>query len=245
MKVGEIYETNTSGKLKIVSYNGCMNVGVEFIDTGFRCITNVSQINAGRVKDKFNRCVFGVGYFGDGKYNTKNSKAIYNAWHGMIRRCYCDKFLAKNKTYIGCSVSEEFLNFQVFAQWCNQNGFEKGLCVDKDILNPGNKTYSPDTCCIVPGFVNTILTDSHASRGDLPKGVNYHIQHEKYAARINKNGKSVHIGYFSDPVEASKAYVRERKAYLKKKAVEWFNDGVIGKKVMDGLILHAEKESPC
>ena len=36
-------------------------------------------------------------------------------WTGMLKRCYCPKYLSKYPTYSGCQASENFKNFQYFA----------------------------------------------------------------------------------------------------------------------------------
>lgn len=48
------------------------------------------------------------------------------------------------------------------------------------------------------------------------KGVSWHIQHKKWAAKIKHNGKTIHIGYFDDPAKAHEKYCA--------KAVELFGE---------------------
>ena len=50
----------------------------------------------------------------------------------------------KNKTYIGCTVCEEWHNYQNFAQWHEEHYYEvpnEIMCLDKDILIKGNKEH--------------------------------------------------------------------------------------------------------
>ena len=35
---------------------------------------------------------------------------------------------------------------------------ENRWAVDKDIIVKGNKIYSPDTCCLVPNYINIVFT---------------------------------------------------------------------------------------
>lgn len=74
----------------------------------------------------------------------------------MLRRCYDKEFQLKNKSYQGCTVCEEWHNFQNFAEWFYQNYFD-GACLDKDLLCCGNKTYSPDKCCLITRSLNSFL----------------------------------------------------------------------------------------
>lgn len=70
---------------------------------------------------------------------------IYDAWKHMISRC-CDE---SNKSYIdyggrGISVCNAWLNsFHAFVEWALQNGWERGLTLDRINVN-GN--YSPNNC---------------------------------------------------------------------------------------------------
>jgi hypothetical protein len=78
--------------------------------------------------------------------NGKMTKE-YDLWHAMLKRCYSKPYLEKQPTYIGCSVSDTFLYYHLFYNWCQtQVGFGKeGYQLDKDLLIKGNKLYSEDT----------------------------------------------------------------------------------------------------
>ena len=43
------------------------------------------------------------------------------------------------------------------------------------------------------------------------KGVRFHKQHKRYQARITKNKKQIHLGYFSTPETAHAAYCEAAK----------------------------------
>ena len=71
-----------------------------------------------------NGLVCGIGISDNGKYEKwKNKKDTreYAMWQKMIARCYYDKSLAKEPTYLECTVSSEFLSFQTFAEFYTQN----------------------------------------------------------------------------------------------------------------------------
>ena len=157
------------------------------------------------------RLVQGVG-INDANYvvrPTINGKTIlcffYQTWGNMLKRCYSSKFQNECKTYIGCTVDKRWHKFTEFRNWMElQNWHDNDL--DKDILFPGNKIYSPETCIFIPHSLNSLLTDSAASRGKYPQGVTWNKQAKKYVAQININGKAVHIGYFKNIEDAEKAY---------------------------------------
>ena len=78
---------------------------------------------------------------------TVDGKKIYhrafNVWNSILQRCYYPPIQAKYPSYIGCSVSPEWLLFSGFLKWWKAN-FHEGWEIDKDLLFPRNKIYSPD-----------------------------------------------------------------------------------------------------
>lgn len=47
------------------------------------------------------------------------------------------------------------------------------LHVDKDILHPGNKVYSPENCILLPQRINELFFVSSRGTSNLPQGTNY------------------------------------------------------------------------
>lgn len=138
----------------------------------------------------------------------------YGAWRNMIKRCYSGDFQKKYPTYIGCSVSDNFLEYSYFHEWCsNQIGYDKkGFHLDKDILVKNNRIYSEDTCVFVPNSLNQFLVSRVNFRGDNPIGVVFNKNKGLYHARVNNGfGKLKHIGYFQTKEGAFNAYAREKK----------------------------------
>lgn len=83
------------------------------------------------------------------KYSHRNIK-IYACWKSMLSRCY-DKNKKDYKNYggRGVTVCDEWrYNYQPFLTWCLDNGWQKGLQLDKDKKGDG-LLYSPDTCMFV------------------------------------------------------------------------------------------------
>lgn len=80
---------------------------------------------------------------------------VYRTWHGMITRCYSDRFQNLHPTYKGCTVCDRWLTLSNFAEDIkkipNYDLWVKGInsFLDKDIRVPGNKVYSPITCMFV------------------------------------------------------------------------------------------------
>jgi len=178
--------------------------------------------------------VFGVGITGKTKASDNGVKLkSYVHWKNMLSRCYGGD--DSNRAYKGCSVSDEWLVYENFKSWHNQN-YVDGYHLDKDILCAGNKTYSSDTCAYVPKEINKLILRSDSSRGELPQGVQYHKRSGMFYSHISKNSKTFHIGSYKCKDSAFLAYVKEKESYVKNVANKYFNNGLISKPVLNGLI---------
>ncbi len=135
----------------------------------------------------------------------------YAAWTRMLERCYSEKFLESNPSYIGVSACSEWLSATEFKKWMEQQDWE-GKCLDKDIIAPGNKLYSPETCAFVLQATNSFVIACDARRGEYPIGVCLLKRTGKYKAYCKNpfTEKQESLGYFSTPEEAHEAW-RKRK----------------------------------
>lgn len=148
--IGSIFESNNCGQFEIVNYVSSKEVLVRFLKTGYTITTQASHIRRGKVKDLLHPTVFGKGYIGIGNYKRGEGAAIHTTasryWKGMLERCYSDKYQEKKPTYIGCTVCDDWLNFQNFAEWFYRTFPGEDYQLDKDIKVKHNKLYSPWTC---------------------------------------------------------------------------------------------------
>lgn len=84
-------------------------------------------------------------------YTNKNNKhyPIYVQWRSMKRRC-----VLNNTKYC-----KEWEYPEEFIRWSVENGWSKGLHLDKDIIcereNIHPKLYSPETCIYITGSENS------------------------------------------------------------------------------------------
>lgn len=132
---------------------------------------------------------------------------FYQAWSGMIARCYSATSLSAWPTYIGCSVSQEWKSFSKFREWMITQDW-KGNELDKDLLNPGNKIYCQNNCLFVSKRVNSFLIDSAASRGEWPIGVSWNARNGNFYARCRNPfiEKQELLGAFNCPEQAHAAW---------------------------------------
>lgn len=229
-RTGEKRLNNFGSEMVIVDYRGCMDVDVYFpeYDWVYKSVT-YQKFKDGGVKCPYERSVYGVGYFGNGEYkaweNGKNTR-IYNTWYDMLKRCYDKEYHKKQPTYKNCTVCDEWLNFQNFARWYEENYYEiegEVMCLDKDILFKGNKIYSPETCVIVPQAINKLFTKRQNDRGDSTIGTS--PVDGKYMVRCHminpKTGKSKrkYLGIYDTQEKAFKIY-----KYYKEKNIKMVAD---------------------
>lgn len=184
------------------------------------------------------KLIYGKGFNSKDKHKARISGTdtpAYKTWHGMIVRCYSAKYHEKHPTYIGCSVTDEWLDYQNFADWFYDNPYSnREYQLDKDLLILANKIYSPDRCVFVPQQLNSLLNDHGVARGQYPQGVCFIKLRNKFRAQIGINGKPEFLGYFDCPQEAHQAYKKAKEAYVKEKALEWQDR--IGSDVFDALM---------
>ena len=161
-----------------------------------------------------------------GKWALKKEyRIIYFAWRQIAQRTTDPETQAKFPTYKDTWVCEEWKYFSNFLNWCLANGYRKGLCLDKDIVDIGNKCYSPDACVFVSKAVNNLLIYKKSKKSDLPTGVRYqefngegYKRKKPYQVLFSINGKEEHIGRYATSEEAGLAYGREKSNHIIHKA---------------------------
>ena len=165
------------------------------------------------IKEKaFIPSVYKKGYIGFGKHTCRSNNKLnkkYKVWYDMIMRCYSKKYQNKRPSYLGCTVDSKWLNYQVFADWF-ENNYIEGYALDKDILVKGNKIYSAETCCFVPHSINSLLVNCVNKNGKLPIGVTITAS-KGYRAQLNIKGNQIYLGVFNTIEEAFNVYVKAKK----------------------------------
>lgn len=174
---------------------------------------------------KTKRLILGIGV-NDADYQVSRNEIVdgkrkdvwrcpyYQAWKDMLCRCYSRRCHGIQPTYSRCRVDPEWHRFSSFRAWMERQEWE-GMQLDKDILVPGNKTYSPELCVFVSRNLNSFLTGRGSARGEYPIGVCWHKGIGKFQAVCSNpfSGKNEYIGLFTDAEPAHEAW-RKRKHEL-------------------------------
>ena len=228
--LGKEFQTNNHGKCVVVDYNGAKDVTVMFYEPRCSVKCQTSQLKDGTISNPLYPSVYGVGFMGVGKYSYKDKRAV-NLWRRMLNRVFNSIYHDSRPSYKDVTVCEEWLNFQNFAEWCYSQKFfnakdDKGkpYQLDKDILYKGNKIYSPETCCFVPQYINTVLNSCGKARGEYPIGVAYFKKVDKFISGFFIKGTRKHLGYYNTVEEAFQAYKEAKEDYLSLIAESYKND---------------------
>jgi hypothetical protein len=223
-KTGEIHITNEGYIVKIIQYFNALNCTIQFEDETILKNLYYCNVKNGNVKNPYHKSICNIGFIGVGKYSYKTHLKVHGIWQSMLQRCYDKKAQEKRPTYKGCSVDERWHNFQNFVKWFGENWksyMNTNWHLDKDILVKGNKVYSPETCAFVPQEINKLFIKKQNKRGEYPTGV-YKIGN-RFGAQISSKNKKIHLGYFSTPEEAFKAYKDYKEEQIKEIAQKYKN----------------------
>lgn len=114
------------------------------------------------------------------------------------------------------------------------------LCLDKDILVLGNKIYSPDTCVMIPNYVNCLLTDTRKSRGSYPLGVSLKkkkkpTNRDRYQSYCHELDKIVYLGYHDSPMEAHRAWQNQKIVSIEKTVEQYQRELSCDTRVINAL----------
>lgn len=205
--------------MRIVEYTNSDNLIVEFQDEHkFRKKSTYSNFKNGGIKNPYDKTIFGIACLGDGKHgswkNARNSRDTYLNWVAMLQRCYVD-MNGKYPAYYGiCTVCNEWLNYQNFAEWYESHYYyipNERIHVDKDIKFKDNKMYGSNTCILVPQKINEIF---HRSRpktidSDLPETI------KRYAKGYQVSFRGESLGVYPTIKECLEKYNTKKIDYIK------------------------------
>lgn len=233
---------NKQGDLmKIVEYNTYNNIIVEFQDEyKAKVKTKYDHFCNGTILNPYHPSLYNVGKMGVNF--EKNHKLEYKIWSSMMCRCFNEKYYSICKTYKDVICCKDWEIFENFYRWINeQENFSTlkesniRFALDKDIIIKGNKVYSPDTCCLVPHYINNLFIKSEKTRGDYPIGING-TNSGYYATCSNGHGKLVKLGKADNVYDAFKLYKDYKESLIKSIARENYKMGYINKKCYESML---------
>lgn len=143
----------------------------------------------------------------------KSNHPLYNVWSGFMNRCL------NNRDYDyhsyggrGIKICDEWAkDFKVFYDWALENGWEKGLYIDREDVDKG---YSPENIRFVGSEINSrnqrIMQSNNTSGYTgvyLDKSAG---RKKRWISLLHSNGKTHYLGRYDTPVKA--ALIRDAKA---------------------------------
>lgn len=221
----EIHSTLNYGDIRIIERRSSTDITVEFLNTGNRITASMSAIKRGVVRDPMARSVYGVGFIGD-RYATKGHKDAYKRWGSMLGRCYLKSHQSyQGYGFKGVLVDPIWHDFRNYRDWLLERMSELANAgvrfeVDKDLK--GGMLYSPDTCTLLPDYINSaiIVLTEKATNNPYP-GVFFNKHNNKYSARISRRSfseilgrRSSSIGNYTSDAVAFLAYIKEKEAIV-------------------------------
>lgn len=135
---------------------------------------------------------------------------LYTVYKGIKGRCYNENHSAfSGYGGRGIKMCDDWkMSFVAFREWCIENGWSKGLQIDR---KNGDLGYSPENCRIVTPAQNVYNTSGLKSGTSKYKGVSFKTKSGKWVAQIRKGDTNRHIGYFATEEEAALAYNEKAK----------------------------------
>lgn len=234
--LGEENRNNRGTSMKIIEYTNTSNLVIEFQDKHKHRVKSYYQnFKSGNVCNPYDKTICGVGYIGVGRHKTGTSKKknkSYAVWEDMLYRCYNERLREAHLAYADCTVCEDWHNYQVFADWYEENFYTINngrMHLDKDILVKDNRIYSPKTCMFVPQRINMIFMKKNRKvDSDLQNGIRRCIG----GFRSEYNTK--YLGTYKTLEEAMYYYNIEKQIHINEVAEEYRD--VIPQKLYNALI---------
>lgn len=159
---------------------------------------------------------------GNGKRKIVWSCPYYGRWSSMLGRCYSKRLHKDRPSYSDCAVVPEWLSFMSFRAWMMEQEWE-GKHLDKDLLVPHNKLYSPETCIFITQKVNGFITGQDRQPNELPIGVGITKEGKFRATARERSGtkRTKRLLIVSDcPVECHSVWLADKVRRAKLLAAE-------------------------
>jgi len=227
MKPGQFYQTK-DGLVEVLECVSKEEILIEFVEYKSTKIVHSGNLRKGNVRNRNKPSVYGVGIIGDGQYNpyyNHTSTPAYVAWNGMLCRTQKPKTTNEIRNYSDVTIEFEWFYFQKFAEWYYKQTNKFGNVdfkweLDKDFKIPGNRTYGPNVCYVLPKAINSLLIDCYHSRGKYPLGV--HRQGSYFRTATSQDGKKKLIGTYPTVADAQRAYWSEKFRVIQETTIRYW-----------------------
>lgn len=154
---GDILLNNQGVELKVLRIfkKKGLKAEVQFTKTKFIKTVMLHHLRDGKARDPYAPTKFGVCCLG---IPPKYAYEDYKRWENLIQRVFDNKTYP---TYKDVTICDRWLCFQYFLEDLKNmpNYGKPNMHLDKDLLNSGNKHYSPENCQLI--HIN--LNSSHGS----------------------------------------------------------------------------------
>lgn len=128
---------------------------------------------------------------------------LYHVWGGMNSRCNDSNNKAyKNYGGRGVTVCDRWRDFKNFYTDVLPT-YSSGLEIDRIDVNGD---YCPENCRWVTPQQNNMNRGANLRSTSVFKGVSWNLNAKKWTAKIKKDGKGKHLGYYTDEGDAARAY---------------------------------------
>ena len=232
MRQGCTFKSLSGDVAFVKEYRKAREVVIQFED-GTETTVISCNLRNGEFRNRNKPSIYGVGVIGYGKSGYLKGNVHtkeYKVWYSMIDRCYSPRQSTENPSYIGCSVCEDWRNFQTFCKWYEQqpNAYKDNFDIDKDLRIIGNRIYSPAGCSLVPDDVNSCRAFQH----------NPSIQISEYGKFIVQYGTGkLHkkwVGTYETLEEAQQVYKKTKEVNIQALAEKY--KGVLHTDVYNNMI---------
>ena len=247
-RMSEIIISKEGYPMHLVEYNRQKDVVVEFLDeykarvhTDYRFFKQGGVRNPNKIGEIGERV-------GNASPTVEDGKEIkeFKTWRAIINRV---KGLTEHsrRFYDDVKICDEWLYYTNYYNWVHtQENYDRWKAnidgvwaIDKDILSdPFNKIYSPNTCCLVPDYINSIVVRQRQKNRDfqLPLGIQYYKYGKgKYFYADKTSGKRINV-YFDTIDEAVVGYKEFKNKTIRDAAEYAYKKGDITKRCYEGLL---------
>ena len=163
---------------------------------------------------------------------------VFAIWSSILTRVTSAKPI--HDPYFDTTICLEWLRFSKFKEWVDNpmSGYMEGYAIDKDIISPGSKIYSPETCCFVPTRINLLFV-KHNTPSDKPTGII--MKGGSFYTHVKINNR-VLSSTFYNMHDAMDDYVKKKSEIIRSVAEEYYQKGLIIKRVYDAMIRFPVRE---